>query len=552
MFVRVKSSKNSPKKSIQIVQAYRNDQNQVRQRIIRHVGTAHSEEEIEQMKKLAHHIKTTLENEVQPSLFDVDTINSMIVSARATDPSESLLVDLKQLREQARVITGIHEVFGYVYKVLGFDHLFGLPARKVALTKTLQNIVMARIANPDSKMGSLRTLERDFGVTLNLDKVYRMMDKIDQDKVDWIKQKAFDQAKTLFADKIDVVFYDCTTLYFESFVEDELKQNGYSKDGKFNQPHVLLALLVTIQGIPIGYEVYPGKTFEGHTLKDALSSLKQTYDLNKLIFVADAAMVGKDNLALLEKQECPYIISARLKNMDKSTKDIILNTSQYTHVDKSDFSVLDMEAANDRRVVISYSQKRARKDEHDRQKAIDALTRKLSKSKHPASLINNYGYKKFMKIEGDSKVTIDKDKIKQASQWDGLHGVITNIKTKNAIDIINHYHSLWQVEETFRITKHDMRIRPIYHWTPSRVRAHIAICFVALCCIRWLEYRVAIRYQKMSPKSIINELLHVQVSLLKDIKTNKQYGVPSNITENIKHIYQAVDKKISAVPFRLR
>ena len=164
---------------------------------------------------------------------------------------------------------------------------------------------MARIANPDSKMGSVRTLERDFGVTLGLNKVYRMMDKI-----------------------------------------DDLKQNGYSKDGKFNQPYVLLALLVTTQGIPIGYEVYPGKTFEGHTLKDALSSLQNKYNVNKLIFVADAAMVGKDNLALLEQAQCPYIISARIKNMDRQTQEKILDGSIYKDVDNQDISILDLEMEN--------------------------------------------------------------------------------------------------------------------------------------------------------------------------------------------------------------
>ena len=552
MFVRVKSSKNSPKKAIQIVQSYRNDKNQVRQRIIRHVGTAYTDDEIEQMKKLAHHIKLTMEQEAQPSLFDVDTLNSMVSCARAVDTSETLSVDLKQLREQSRIITGIHDVYGYVYNQLGFDYLFGHPKRKVSLTKILQNIVMARIANPDSKAGSLRTLERDFGVQLNLDKVYRMMDKIDDDKVEWIKQKAIDQAKTLFEDKIDVVFYDCTTLYFESFEQDDLKQNGYSKDGKFNQPHVLLALLVTTQGIPIGYEVYPGKTFEGHTLKDAINSLTQKYDLNKLIFVADAAMVGKDNLEVLEQHQCPYIISARIKNMDANTTDKILDHSQYEAVANTGHWLLDMKLANERRLIISRSQKRARKDQADRQKAIEALTKKLSRSKDPTCLINNYGYKKFMKLQGDAKISIDYDKLEQASAWDGLHGVITNINDQDAIDIIQHYHGLWQVEETFRITKHDMRIRPIYHWTPSRVRAHIAICFIALCCIRWLEFRVATRYQKLSPKVIKNELLHVQVSILKDIKTNKQYGIPSNITQHIKHIYASVDKTIATVPFSIK
>jgi transposase len=177
--------------------------------------------------------------------------------------------------------------------------------------------------------------------------------------------------------------------------------------------------------------------------------------------------------------------------------------------------------------------------------------KRFEKGKQIKNFLNNYGYKKFIKLEGSSKVIIDEKKIEQASQWDGLHGVITNIKEMEAIEIINHYHELWQIEETFRISKHDLRIRPIYHWTSRRIKSHIAICFISLVCLRVLAHRVKVQYSRLSVEVIIKILTSVQVSILKDIKTKKRYAIPSKITQEIKKIYQVVGKKISDQPFEI-
>lgn len=112
---------------------------------------------------------------------------------------------------------------------------------------------------------------------------------------------------------IDVLFYDCTTLYFESFIEDDFKQYGYSKDFKFNQSQVLLALLVTPEGLPVGYEVFPGASFEGHTLIPILKNLKAQHELNNIIFVADRGLLSEENLLFLEQEKFQYIVGPRLQ-----------------------------------------------------------------------------------------------------------------------------------------------------------------------------------------------------------------------------------------------
>ena len=119
----------------------------------------------------------------------------------------------------------------------------------------------------------------------------------------------------MFGGKIDLIFFDATTLYFESFTEDELKQNGFSKDHKFGQPQVLLALMVTEQGIPIGYEVFPGSTYEGHTLIPMLESIKERYNLGKVVFVADSGLLNAANLQAMEDSGFKYIVGVRLRKM---------------------------------------------------------------------------------------------------------------------------------------------------------------------------------------------------------------------------------------------
>jgi len=558
MHIRTKTTPNSPRKSVQIVESIR-DGKKVKQKIVRHVGIAHDDKELEKLKELAEHIKAKLETEQQPSLFPPEELAEMAIECRRKQRSKKveddkpLNVNLKKLREEQRIIVGMHEVYGEVYKELRFNQIFGNPKRNQKMEQMLYHIVMARIANPQSKRESVRMLENDFGVQLDLQKVYKMMDKIDDKSIDKIQQLSQESAQGILKEKASVLFYDCTTLYFESFTEDELKENGYSKDMKFNQPQVLLALLVTREGLPIGYEVFPGSQYEGHTLIPILEGLKKRYSIEDIVFVADSGLFNNDNLEYLDANNIKYIVGARLKSTTKALQKEILNTSNYKQINKDGIEKLaNFTHTKDRHLLVSYSSKRAEKDKHDREKAIKKLINKLSKNKSNAkNLLSNYGYKKYLEIEGKTNLTINEEKVAADAQWDGLHGIITNYEDVDDINIVKHYRGLWQIEECFRISKHDLKIRPIYHWTPKRIKAHIAISFMALVCVRNLTYRVALQYKKLSPEVIRRELIHVQLSFLKNQWTKERYCVPSNISHDVKKIYQVMGLKLSTVPFKI-
>ena len=275
-------------------------------------------------------------------------------------------------------------------------------------------------------------------------------------------------------------------------------------------------------------------------------------------------------------------MGARLKNLSKKWQDTILENTEfetytiYTNDEKDkekdvlkikdyDYTVkAKTEAENadeaevevDERLIVSRSSSRAKKDKSDREKALSKLLAKLEKSKKPTDLISNFGYKKYLKIDGTTSVSVNQDKVDEAELWDGLHGVFTNTNRAelNAYAVFKQYHGLWQVEESFRINKHDLRMRPVFHWTPDRVKAHVAVCFVAFSLVRFLQHQIKQETgEKFSAARISTELNSVQHSILYDVyKNSNKYVIPSKSSDNVNKIYKAMKIHRSVVPYKLR
>ena len=573
MFIRVKKTPNSPRSSIQIVESTRVE-GKVRQKIVKHVGVANDERELEELKILAESIKRKLELENCLPLFTPEELDKEInrVKKKMDDgqySDEDYIVNVKNLIEEDRVITGIHDIYGKLFDELNLNSIFAYPSRNKRSMEHFKNIVLARIAKPDSKRASVNMLEENFGISLSLDSVYKMMDKINDKSIEKLNTLAYNKTKELFGEKIDVIYFDATTLYFESFTEDEFKKNGYSKDRKFNQPQVVLALMVTKEGLPIGYEAFAGDTFDGHTLIPSLKVLREKYNIDKVVYVADSGMFNNDNLKELEEleeHEFNYIVGARIKNLSKSIKEQIVNQENYKELN-SDKRVARFTLDNGRKLIVTYSKKRAKKDRADREKGILKLKAKLEKEKSVKSHLSNHGYKKYLQLEEtkeknsnnnnkkkscDLTIVLNEDKIREDEKWDGLKGLVVNANsTLSNEEILTQYNNLWQVEESFRITKHDLKIRPIYHWTPKRVKAHLAISFTAYMLTRYLEYRVRLQYKKLSPKVIRNLLLNVQKSIVYDKQKKIKYIIPSKIKPEAKKIYNLMEVNHSLTPYIL-
>jgi len=547
MFVRVKTSPNSKGQSVQIVQSVRRGSS-VTQKIVRHVGMAYDEDELTLLKVLAASIKDKLEAGGQQFLFKPEDIVSLSKPKKIYE-SKDYDINLSDLFEEQRLVGGIHEAYGKLFDDLGYTKVTRNPARNKMITEVFKNIVLARIANPDSKRASVLKLEEDFGVTIDLDRVYRMMDELDSPAVDRLKKITYENTVNLLGSKINVIFYDATTIYFESFTEDTLKRNGFSKDHKHNQPQVLLALMVTSDGLPIDYEVFAGDTYEGSTLIPSLKSVREKYDIEKIVFVADSAMLSSNNIAELESLEdesFSFIVGARLKNLNTNLKSKILDINNYKEITPG--LMIGRFEYGSNKLVVSYSAKRARKDASDRKKAVEKLKAKLEKSKSVKSNISNNSYRKYLKLEGKSSLSLDEEKIASESVWDGLHGVLTN-SNLSPVEVLEKYKELFNVEAAFRVTKHDLSVRPIYHWKAERVKAHIAICFAAYALVKNMEYRVRVMYKKISIEDIRDILMHVQASILFDRKKKIRFGLPSIMKKDAIKIYEILGIKRQVTPY---
>jgi transposase len=313
--------------------------------------------------------------------------------------------------------------------------------------------------------------------------------------------------------RLAVVFYDMTSLYFENEDEDDLRKVGFSKDGKFQNPQIMLGLLVGRNGYPIGYDIFEGNTFEGKTLLPVLDRIEQKYDFGKPVVVADAAM---HNLQNLEQEQFQYIVGAGIRNESQPIQDEILR--RCGSLPDGGTMVIEKDSAH--RLIVSYSDKRAKKDDYNRQRGLKKLRRKVHSGKLTKQHLNNRGYNKFLRMSGEVKIEIDEAKIAQAAQWDGLKGYLTNTNYSPEL-VIETYGQLWQVEKAFRISKTDLRIRPMYHYRKKRIEAHVLIAFVAYTIYKELERLLADGKLPISPQRAI-ELIKTMYELRFELPDDPQ------------------------------
>lgn len=534
---------------MQICESYRRG-DKVNQKIVRHVGQGANEKEIKVLVNLAETIIAELEEERKPSLPFFQPEEILEKKQQQTEIKED--VQLSNLKEEQRIIDGIGDVFGKLYSTLGFDEIIDGTRKDKEWNSILKACTLARLANPVSKRRTASLLERDYAIRIPLEKIYRMMDHLAA-KEDKVKRHIEMSTLSLFNEKVDVLLFDVTTLYFESFEPDELRKPGFSKDNKVNETQIMLALVTTTCGMPVTYKIFPGNTYEGNTLLDMVADLKKSYDVENISLVADRAMFTEKNLQKMESHGIKYIVAAKLKTMSKAMKNQILgSTLEHKNIDAQSNWTGEFEYKN-RRLIVNYSGDRARKDANDRQRLIERLQKKIKGKKlNVKDLILNSGSRRFVTVEKGSKAFINDAKIAESARWDGLHGIITNNRDDDAERLLSRYQSLWQIEAAFRISKHDLRMRPIYHWSENRIKAHISLCFIAFTLVKQALYRLEV--QKKMPLSfeqLRNELLHVQSSILIERETKNRYILPSKVTVSQRKIYSAFDLERRDTPYKL-
>ena len=465
MFVRKKKNK-SGSISVQVIDKSNG------YRVFKTMGSSSDPKEVQRLVELGKLFVSRREG--QYSLFPED------------HQSRAVIEDfVSNLRNASIRTKGPEVIFGRIFDEIGFG---------VIPEEMFRDIVIARLVYPTSKLKTIDYLYRYQGKTVLPDQIYRFLDRFNEHYSQQAKEIAYQYSrKTLKC--ISVVFYDMTSLYFEAEDEDDLRRIGFSKDGKFQNPQIMLGLLVGEQGYPIGYDIFEGNTFEGKTLLPVLKQIQQRYGFGKPVVVADAAMLSRNNLDALDQGDYPFIVAARIRNETDIMQKRIL--ARCIGLKNGESVVIDHE--NGRRLVVSYSDKRARKDQYNRKRGLNRLRKQISSGRMTKEQLNNRGYNKFLKLTGKVSIEIDDAKIVQAARWDGLKGYITNTHLPPD-KIITNYGQLWRIERAFRISKTDLRIRPMYHRLRRRIEAHVLVAFVAYTIYKELERRLEQAGIAMSPK----------------------------------------------------
>lgn len=479
-------------------------------KVLKSIGTGYTEQEIQ-----------TLEFIGKQEIERLSAQSKMFIHE-----NDALVDRAFEVLDNSSICTiGPELIFGKIYDYIGFGEI----------DKDLfRHLVVARLAYPLSKLKTIDYLYRFRGLSLDIDSVYRFLDKLNEDLKIQVEQIAFNHTLKLMNGNISVVFYDMTTLYFEASDEDDLRKTGFSKDGKHSNPQIYLGLLVSLGGYAIGYDIFEGDIYEGHTLIPFLEKIAKKFNIQKPIVVADSGLLSNNNIQALEERKYEYIIGARLKNESKSIKEKIMNH------DFEDGEIITLKKDN-KRLIVSFANNRAKKDEDNRKRGLKRLEKQIRMGRLTKANINNKGYNKYLKMEGEINIKIDYNKFEGDSKWDGLKGYITNTSLKPK-EVIENYKNLWYIEAAFRMSKTDLKIRPIYHRLRGRIEAHICIAFTAYCIYKELDRVLKKEKSELSLKKSA-ELTHNMYQItytLPDSKHTKTRLL--KMDDDQAHLYQIIQK----------
>lgn len=501
MFIRQKKNK-SEVISIQVI-----DKSSGKYKLLKTIG---SSSELNQIDKLVLEAQNYIKEIKKLNEFDFSNSNQII---------QNVLENITALK-----LSGIDLVLGKIFDEIGFNKIED---------SLFKDLVLYRLVYPKSKLKTTEYLYRFSQKQYSEDDIYRYMDKLYNKQKETVQQISFDHTQFVLGTEISVVFYDVTTIYFESDNEDELRKTGFSKEGKHQNPQIILGLLVSKNGYPLAYDIFEGNKFEGHTMLPVIDAFKVKYNLNQLVIIADSGLLSSNNIEELQEKKYEFILGARIKSESKSIKEKILALK----LKNGESEIIEKENL---KLIITYSDSRAKKDKQNREKGLKKLEKQIKTGKLTKASINNRGYNKYLKLQGEIKVVIDKVKFIQDAKWDGLKGYITNAKLAKD-EILENYNHLWQIEKAFRTAKTDLKIRPIYHRKKQRIEAHICLTFVAYKVYKELERQLKIKKSILSPEKVIEILQSMFQIEIKNPINNETIKQNILITEEHKIIQKLFD-----------
>lgn len=494
-FLRVENKKSG--KYLRIVESYRDDFGKTRQRILYSLGKV-DDYTPEQLRR----------------------IGSKLFELGGGDLKELLGITTV---EKARYNYGYYQVFSKAFKNFGLDFISKNIQKKHKLSFDVQNalllMLIERLHDPCSKRSSYFNQSEYLGIaSVELQHLYRVLDKL-SDYNQLIQKQIYQTGRNLFNQKLDVVFYDVTTLYFDSEIveQESIRQKGFGKDGKIGKTQILFCMLIDRDKQPIGYRIFKGDTFEGHTFAHAIEDLRKEYLIDKVIVVADRGMLSTDNLKQVIDNGYEFIVGERLRNLPKQIKSYLIDITNYhkewRYIDNLGKEILVQFCTikyKGRIIIGTYSKKRARSDRHKREEKLLTAQKLLNQP----SLLAKKAARYFIKKQEKEQYVLDAEKIKKDELYDGFLAIATNNEDLTITEVLDQYKQLYRIEHTFRTFKSHLETRPMFHWTNKRIEGHICLCYIAFTLLNHTLLKLEASGLKTTECKLRKMLDKMQVSLI--------------------------------------
>jgi len=433
----------------------------------------------------------------------LDTIHVLDL-AKHIDISNAYIYGSLMVLDRLMDTLGINAVISEIalaHEKLSFD-----------LKKVVFTLITSRFVKPVSKLALYdRWVEKFYPVMVDHDialhHIYRSLDILSGHK-EQIEQSLYEYKKDLFSINIDIVLYDLTTLRFESTREDlgELRKFGYSKEMRTDCTQVVFGLLTDTDGIPLSFEVHPGNTFEGNTLKDIVDKMRKKFSVRRFIFIADRGLFSAKNLDHIRNNQGEFIVGLKIGVLQKELQQTFYDISRFEFISE-ELAIWETQYGEDR-CIITWSKSRAERDRKTRDDILTKIREKLTKkTSRTKSFVTNRNYQKYLILQDDAKPILNQQAIDEQARKDGFFGIITNVKSMPANEIVFNYKQLWKIEDSFGELKGSLRSRPVFHWTDDRIIGHLVVCFLAYLCEAHMTKALREQNDNLQSKAIKEKII---------------------------------------------
>ena len=560
MFLRKNYNKNTGRTYLQIVHGYRDKDGKSKSKTIESIGYLDELEKI--YDEPITHFKQVAKQMDNERLEDDEIIIKIKANSRIKKD------------EKNRKNFG-HVVFNKVYHELQLSRFFNNKQRherfKYDANSIMKVLLFARLLYPCSKKKTVEIKDRFFDkADFSLDDVYNCLkhfNKIEKEAQQFIHEQMVEK----YGRNTDLIYYDVTNFYFEIDQPDEFRKKGACKSNSSN-PIVQMGLAVDTQGIPISYQLFEGNIHDSQTLMPVLNIIKKQFQTDRIIVIADKGLNSGDNIAFNTMLGDGYIYSQSVKGASEAFKQYVLEDEGYRWIGKDkDYKIKSRmtpttinvtvgKYANgknkkkkvtiDQKQVIFYSHKYAVRSKRKREEAItkaldliaDPAKYTKATSHGAAAYVANIDFdKETGEIKDTGKMLfLDKEKIKQDELFDGYYAVVTSEFNESDERIVELYHGLWKIEESFKVTKSHLGARPVYLTLKEHINAHFFICFISLVIARIIEIRLKNKY---NIEKILASLRSVSCS---HIDTNHYlFDYIDEVTDDINEVFSLdIGKKV--------